>query len=166
MFYSSQIIYVVIQETAKISMIFLYIRVFTSRWFTNACYMAIVFILLNGAAYIFALAFQCRPVSALWDPLLKGKGQCLNLASLSVSGAVCSIVDDLVILILPIPEIMKLKMSKNKKWGLVLMFSIGSLSVSLSLLTPILLIPSQRMHYKWYQVEVPSEFWIQLGPNM
>jgi hypothetical protein len=125
MFYVSQIIYVAIQVFAKTSILLLYLRVFTPRWFKMACYVGIVFLALHGIAYILAVSFQCKPVESIWNPHIAGK--CINLTTIGVSGAIFSIVEDVVILILPIPEIIKLQMSTNKKWGLVLLFGIGSL---------------------------------------
>jgi hypothetical protein len=125
MFYASQILYVAIQVFAKTSILLLYLRVFTRRWFTIACELGIVFLALHGVAYILAVSFQCKPVESIWNPRVAGK--CINLTTIGVSGAIFSIVEDIVILILPIPQIIKLQMSKNKKWGLVLLFGIGSL---------------------------------------
>ena len=125
MFYASQIIYVAIQVFAKTSILLLYLRVFTRRWFTITCYLCIVFLALHGIAFILAVSFQCNPVDSIWNPRITGK--CLNLTAIGVAGAILSIVEDFVILVLPIPEILNLQMSKSKKWGLVLLFSIGSL---------------------------------------
>lgn len=125
MFYAGQILYIVVQVFAKTSILLLYLRVFTRRWFTIACNIGIVFMTLHGIAFILAVSFQCNPVESIWDPEVKGK--CIDLTAVGFSGAIFSIVEDIVILILPIPEIIKLQMSTNKKWGLVLLFSIGSL---------------------------------------
>ncbi len=106
-------------------MLLLYLRVFTRRWFTVTCNLCIVFLALHGIAFILAVSLQCKPVESIWNPEVKGK--CINLTAVGVAGAIFSIVEDLIILILPIPEIINLQMSKSKKWGLVLLFGIGSL---------------------------------------
>ncbi|PMD52449.1 uncharacterized protein K444DRAFT_636302 [Hyaloscypha bicolor E] len=124
MFYASQIIYVAVQVFAKTSILLLYLRVFTHCWFTIACNLCIVFLVLHGIAFTLAVSFQCKPVKSLWNPRVTGK--CINLTATGVAGAIISIVEDLVILILPIPEIINLQMNKSKKWGLVLLFGIGS----------------------------------------
>ena len=125
MFYASQLIYVAVQVFAKTSILLLYLRVFTRRWFTIACHLCIVFLALHGIAFILAVSFQCNPVESIWNPQITGK--CINLTAIGVVGAIFSIVEDFIILILPIPEILNLQMSKSKKWGLVLLFGIGSL---------------------------------------
>jgi hypothetical protein len=125
MFYVSQIIYVAVQVFAKTSILLLYLRVFTRHWFTMACKLCIVFLGLHGIAFALAVSFQCSPVESIWNPRVKGK--CIDLTAVGVIGAIFSIVEDFVILILPIPEIINLQMGKSKKWGLVLLFGIGSL---------------------------------------
>jgi hypothetical protein len=125
LFYASQILYVAIQALAKTSILLLYLRVFTKRWFTISCNLGIIFLALHAIAYALAVSFQCTPVNALWTPQAQGK--CMSLTTIGVSGAIFSIVEDVVILILPIPEIMNLQMSTTKKWALYLLFGIGSL---------------------------------------
>jgi hypothetical protein len=128
MFYASQIIYVAVQVFSKTSILLLYLRVFTRRWFTITCHLCIVFLALHGIAFILAVSFQCKPVDSIWNPRIT-TGKCLNLTAIGVAGAILSIVEDFVILILPISEIFNLQMSQSKKWGLVLLFGIGSLWV-------------------------------------
>ncbi|PMD31423.1 hypothetical protein L207DRAFT_536910 [Hyaloscypha variabilis F] len=125
MFYASQIIYVAVQVFSKTSILLLYLRVFTRRWFTITCHLCIVFLALHGIAFILAVSFQCKPVDSIWNPRIT-TGKCLNLTAIGVAGAILSIVEDFVILILPISEIFNLQMSQSKKWGLVLLFGIGS----------------------------------------
>lgn len=43
------------------------------------------------------------------------------------AGAVLSIVEDLVLVALPIPELKKLNLSRKKRIALILMFAMGSL---------------------------------------
>jgi len=127
LFYASQFLYIGVQVFAKVSILILYLRLFTRRWFTLTCKLGIIFIVLHGISFIFAVAFQCTPVHAIWDPYLQHSKKCLNLPAIGISGAIFSIVEDVVILLLPVPEILRLHMSTNKKWGLLVMFAIGSL---------------------------------------
>ncbi|PMD24487.1 hypothetical protein NA56DRAFT_566706, partial [Hyaloscypha hepaticicola] len=124
LFYVSQILYVAIQVFAKTSLLLLYLRVFTKRWFTITCNLGIVFLALHGIAYLLAVSFQCTPADALWNP--EEQGKCMSLTTIGVSGAFFSIFEDVIILLLPIPEIINLQMSTTKKWALCLLFGIGS----------------------------------------
>jgi hypothetical protein len=90
-----------------------------------ACKIGIVFLITHGSGYIMVIIFQCRPITSIWNKQLTGK--CVDLTAVGLSGAVFSIIEDLVILILPIPECKNIQMGKKKKWGLALMFAVGSL---------------------------------------
>ena len=165
MLYASEVIYVAVQVLAKTSILLLYLRVFTHRWFTIACNLCIVFLVLHGIAFTLVVSFQCKPVESFWNPRVTGK--CINLTATGVAGAIISIVEDLVILILPIPEIINLQMNKSKKWGLVLLFGIGSLWVSISnYLDRPLVNQAQCVSYERYQTKILYEFWKEFRSNL
>jgi hypothetical protein len=83
------------------------------------------FIASHGVAFVIVLIFQCQPISSIWDRTITGK--CVDLTAVGYSGAVFSIVEDLVILVLPISELNTLSFTMKKRISLMLMFSIGSL---------------------------------------
>lgn len=83
------------------------------------------FLLGHGLIYLGLLAFQCIPLSSIWDKNVTGK--CLNLKATGYSGAAFSIVEDFAILLMPIPELLKLQLNRRKKIALSFMFSLGSL---------------------------------------
>lgn len=76
-------------------------------------------------AFFFAVTFQCVPVRKIWDQTIPGK--CVDLVSIIYSGAVFSIFEDLVLILLPIPQLKILNMTVRKKIALAFMFSLGSL---------------------------------------
>ena len=55
------------------------------------------------------------------------EGRCLNLTTVGWAGGAFSIAEDVFLLVLPIPELWKLQMGRKKKFGLFLLFSLGSL---------------------------------------
>ena len=118
-------IYVFIQVSAKISLLLLYVRVFSRTRTALLSKLGIAFLAVHGALYFFLVVFQCTPVSAVWNKNISGK--CLNLTAIGFSGAAASIVEDFFILIIPIFDVIKLQLGKSKKWSLIIMFSIGSL---------------------------------------
>lgn len=125
LFYVIQMAYIMVQVFAKTSLLLLYHRIFTAPWFKMACKIGIAFLLTHGVAYIFVIIFQCKPIAFIWNKHLSGK--CVNLANVGLSGAIFSIVEDVAILLLPLPECKNLQIGKRKKWALGLMFSVGSL---------------------------------------
>ena len=54
-------------------------------------------------------------------------GKCINLTAIVYSGAAFSIVEDLVIMLLPISELKGLNLDLRKRIALVFMFALGSL---------------------------------------
>lgn len=125
MFYTIEIFYTWVKLIAKASIIFLYMRVFTARWFRWACYACLAYCCISLTIFTFIIAFQCTPVEVIWNRFITGK--CLDVNAIGYSGAVLSVVEDLVLIVLPIPELRKLQISGRKRIGVGLMFALASL---------------------------------------
>lgn len=80
------------------------------------------------APFILAPIFRCTPVDYAWNGW-KGdsKGTCLDYSSFTWAHNGINIVYDLVIILLPIPQVWKLQMDFKKKISLIVMFSLGLL---------------------------------------
>lgn len=65
------------------------------------------------------------PVRLNWDPT--AKGVCGNLDVLEKTAAIPWIVTDFAILVYPLPVIKDLQLTKKKRIGLYLIFSLGAL---------------------------------------
>ncbi|KAL2063910.1 hypothetical protein VTL71DRAFT_4404 [Oculimacula yallundae] len=124
LYYVAQMFYVLIQVSAKMSLLLLYIRVFPRTRTALLSKLGMGFLLLHGTVYLFLVIFQCTPIAFIWNKSISGK--CLNLNIIGYSGAAASIAEDFFILVLPIWEVKNLQLGKWKKWNLFLMFSIGS----------------------------------------
>lgn len=124
-FYSAQMLYILIQVTAKVSILTLFWRIFTARWFRIAVWVCVTFLVSHGLLFLLLVTLQCIPVSAVWDRAISAK--CLNITAIGWAGAIFSILEDIVILVLPIPEVLKLQLTLKKKIAVCLMFGIGSL---------------------------------------
>jgi hypothetical protein len=68
------------------------------------------------------LGFSCRPIQAFWG---EAEGKCINLVAFTYFTNITNLVTDLWIFALPIPIILKLQASKEKKIGLCFLFSLG-----------------------------------------
>ncbi|CCF43882.1 integral membrane protein [Colletotrichum higginsianum] len=123
-FYAQQLLYIFIQVFAKASIACFYSRVFTNKRFQLAIKCFLVFLFSHGLMFLLLLAFQCVPVRSIWDRSVNGR--CFDTAAISYGGAACSILEDFVLILMPLPELLKLKLSKRKKSALVFMFGIGS----------------------------------------
>ncbi|KAG7054311.1 integral membrane protein [Colletotrichum scovillei] len=125
LFYAVQQLYIMIQVFAKISILLFFSRIFPAKWFQLTVRYFIMFLLLHGLIFLLVIVFQCTPVSSVWDRSNPNR-TCLNVTAIGYAGAVFSIVEDLVILVLPIPELVKLQLNIRKKIALGFMFSLGS----------------------------------------
>ncbi|KAK9789107.1 putative Extracellular membrane protein CFEM domain-containing protein [Seiridium cardinale] len=132
MFYTVEIFYTWVKLIAKASVIFLYMRVFPARWFRLACYACLSYCCISLMIFTFVVAFQCTPVEAIWNRFVVGK--CLNVNAIGYSGAVLSVVEDLVLILLPIPELRKLQISGRKRVGVGLMFALASFAMITSMI--------------------------------
>jgi hypothetical protein len=108
----------------RIALLMFLLQIFPDRRFQLAVKILIAYTCLHTLAFFFAVIFQCSPVAFAWDKELRG--QCLNLTALTYAAAVLSGVLDCVTLILPLNELRKLKLSLDKKLGVIFMFIIGS----------------------------------------
>ncbi|WQF88438.1 Putative extracellular membrane protein, CFEM [Colletotrichum destructivum] len=123
-FYAQQLLYIFVQVFAKASISCFYSRVFTNKRFQLAIKCFLVFLFSHGLMFLLLLAFQCVPVRSIWDRSINGR--CFDTAAISYGGAACSILEDFILILMPLPELLKLKLSKRKKSALVFMFGIGS----------------------------------------
>ncbi|WYZ42299.1 hypothetical protein EsH8_V_001194 [Colletotrichum jinshuiense] len=92
----------------------------------------LTFLLVYGLVYFFIIVFQCLPVQAIWDRSINGR--CLDLLAISYTGATGAILQDVILVIMPIPELMKLQLSRKKRLSLVFIFGLGSFATLASIL--------------------------------
>jgi hypothetical protein len=130
-FYIGAIFYAAIQGFTKVSICLFYLRIFPQRWLRIATIFTIVWTTASCLAFIVGLAFQCHPVASFWDRSLKGT--CVNQLAIIYSGSGAVILQDLTLLILPIPCISSLEVKKGKKVSLFVMFSLGVFALVTSL---------------------------------
>lgn len=106
-----------------------YYRMFPPRPFRLCCIATMVFIGLSGFSCLMAQLLQCLPVRYNWDGWKKdgsfGTVTCLDINALITACAILAIVQDIIVLALPIPIILKLNASWRKRAGIIIMFSFG-----------------------------------------
>ncbi|KAI8961148.1 hypothetical protein F5Y11DRAFT_240518 [Daldinia sp. FL1419] len=103
-------------------------RIFAPHQHRSAFYwICHIIMVLNIIFYSIAILvenFSCFPHERIWDQLIPGR-QCLNVNAILIAGASINIVLDFMILMLPQKVIWGLQMSKSKKIGVSLVFTIG-----------------------------------------
>ena len=95
------------------------------RVFRYTVYGLCAFTIAWAIMVIFVIIFQCNPVSKAWNPLTPGT--CINSWLFFVIGSSMNCGTDIAILILPLPSVLRLQLSKWQKISLVGVFLLGSL---------------------------------------
>ncbi|RJE25273.1 integral membrane protein, partial [Aspergillus sclerotialis] len=109
--------------TAKASILFQYLRVFTTRGMRIACYCLIGFLTTYGTWTIVSAWLNCVPVAKFWDNSIEG--YCLSKAGLWFSNSGIHILTDIMIIIYPMPALKKLKLPTRQKIAVMALFSLG-----------------------------------------
>ncbi len=120
----SLLFYVISLALAKVSIIFLYMRVMTHGVQRIAVYVLLGVIVVCNVWAVISQLIQCIPIEANWNPNVQGT--CFGLV-LGKSSSILHIVTDFFIFVLPIPTLLTLKIHKKQKIGLLAVFSLGFL---------------------------------------
>ncbi|RYP55969.1 hypothetical protein DL770_010862 [Monosporascus sp. CRB-9-2] len=118
----------------KITILLDWLRLFVPRGQRNTIFWAShILIWLNAIFYVIGSLieiFRCTPHEKIWNPFFEG-GHCpIDIQAANVPSGAMNLVSDLVILALPQCAIWKLHMTRERKLGISLLFTIGILLVS------------------------------------
>ncbi|CAI6336798.1 unnamed protein product [Periconia digitata] len=137
--------------SAKCSLAMFYRRLNPNRIFQAFVWFTL-FVTFGAYTSIFSsLLFACKPIAASWDPLLLPTAICLNRGGIYIAQAVIGIVTDVMLLVLPIPTVLKLQMPNKQKIGLVGIFGVGSITIATSVVRLIILLPA---------LTTPDQTWV------
>jgi hypothetical protein len=110
----------------KLALLTVYIQLSPQKWFRIAAWFSIVVVALYTSVITLLMFFHCHPVRRAFDFKIQS-GYCLDAGVLYMATAVSNIITDVMLFVLPIPTILKLKMSRSHKIACILIFGIGSL---------------------------------------
>ncbi|KAL1850665.1 hypothetical protein Daus18300_012876 [Diaporthe australafricana] len=127
----AEIIYLTGVNAYKISLLFLYFRIFPIKSVRTWAYVFGGLSTCWNVAGVFAAAFQCTPRAKIWEPWIDG--YCINIFLVQLLVSVPSILCDVAILCLPLPHVLRLKTNMTQKIFLVFMFMLGSYVVFTSI---------------------------------
>lgn len=106
-----------------------YFRLFGSlRSFRLSAYAISLIIILWGSTVVLETIFICMPFSKNWD--MKQKGYCLHARELYIAIGAVNISTDILLMGLPVPYILCMRIDLRRKLGIIAMFSLGILYVS------------------------------------
>jgi hypothetical protein len=99
------------------------------------------FAVVSTSVTLFILStVPCIPIRASWDIEFDGDSNCIDSTKLFESNAAIGVATDLLILLVPIPMVAKLQVSRARKAGLMLMFIVGGLTTLTSMARLIVLL--------------------------
>jgi hypothetical protein len=107
-------------------MLLLYLRLFPNRPVRLAIWIWLAITTAWGIGSFFTQLFSCKPIKYYWTQWDgEHEGKCISHNSLLLAHAVINIVLDVVVIALPMPVLLKLQMSLEKRIGMCLMFAVG-----------------------------------------
>lgn len=120
-----EIFYVITNGLVKISILLLYLQLFPGKRFRLQCWMVFAFIVAHTVTFAFATIFQCSPVQYTFDKDIVGR--CINYNAVAWAHAGLNILQDLLLIALPLPELRGLRLTLKRKMGLVTLFGLWGL---------------------------------------
>ena len=118
--------YILAVVCPKIAAICLYLRIFVQKPYRRACYILMV-VLVTHASLAVVLTFAMRiPLKKPWNPKATNVC-CIDLIAWWRWSTLPSSITDLIMLVLPVPMILKLRLPNKDKIGLLLTFAAGGL---------------------------------------
>jgi len=127
LFVITEVVYLVLLGVTKLALLLFLVKIFPSRSFRIACWTIGALTTVITISFTIATILSCRPISYAWTrwqgPVTKGTCNNTNLQTYIAGGI--NVVQDFTILLLPLPEVYKLKVSFKKKIQLFFMFGVG-----------------------------------------
>lgn len=122
----ADMVYLVTLLGYKMSILILYLRLFAvNRTFRYITWSMMFFVCGYLMANLWTQIFGCSPRSKYWEP--GTPGHCINYTRAGLAYGSMNIISDLLILILPIPLVWQLKLSRREKVGISVIFMSGTM---------------------------------------
>ncbi|KAI1342702.1 hypothetical protein F5Y15DRAFT_312660 [Xylariaceae sp. FL0016] len=121
--------YVPSNMLSRVSVVVLYLRIFTDKWARAACWFVMAFLIANCLATIIAAQLECTPLAYTWDKSLPGGGTCFNQMLWYQLTNFPNIIGDVMIMLLPIRTVWGLKASLARKAGIATVCLTGSIGL-------------------------------------
>ena len=122
LFLTYQILYIAAVGLQKLSLLLFYLRVFVQPWIRRWCKAFMVLLALGEMAMAVHPPFICGFYSKSAVRM-----KCVDLHISAITLASWSVVTDIAVLMLPIPALMTLQVSRKRRIGLITVFLIGLL---------------------------------------
>ncbi|KAE8153033.1 hypothetical protein BDV25DRAFT_44857 [Aspergillus avenaceus] len=140
--FAASIIYVPALAFAKLALLVLYYKLLhaTHRLWVYTIYTVAGIITGYSIALDLALIFGCSPLEKSWN-LAITEGSCISQTGVYLATAVTNTVSDVVLILIPIPIILTLRLPFVQKLGVACVFGIGCLTIVTSIVRLATLMP-------------------------
>ncbi|PVH80315.1 hypothetical protein DL98DRAFT_202773 [Cadophora sp. DSE1049] len=132
MIYIAEVIYVIQLTVPKLSILVFYVNSIPDNGFRLAAFATMGFITLSTAIISTLTVVSCYPIPFFWDRDLKGR--CLDINGVVYGIGGLSIVQDLIIIALPIPILKGMRLPWKEKAIVLFMLAAGSSTMLISVL--------------------------------
>ena len=120
--------YVPSNMLSRLSIVLLYLRIFTNKTARFFCWVVFTFLILNCITTVIAAQLECLPLAYTWDKTIKG-GRCFNQMLWYKLTNFPNVIADVAIFLLPVQTIWTLKASTARRAGIALVCLTGSVFV-------------------------------------
>ncbi|KAF6825706.1 hypothetical protein CPLU01_10129 [Colletotrichum plurivorum] len=157
-------VFICANGATKASLFFAYLKISPLPWYRRSIIAGIVMVSTYTIVIASMLLFGCQPIRANWDPYVAADSR-LNSAMLYMAIATSNILSDVVLFLIPIPMILRLQMRPVVKVGAMVMFGVGTLTVTTSVVRMVYLQPLLRTQdVSW--VAAPANVWSFVEVNL
>lgn len=102
-----------------------YRKLSPERWWRWSVYGVLFLVAGYNLAIMLVILFGCAPFAKSWDHTML-EGTCVNRPAVYICTAGLGILSDLILLIMPLPMVLRSRIPRRQKAGLVVLFAIGS----------------------------------------
>ncbi|KAB8072608.1 hypothetical protein BDV29DRAFT_149085 [Aspergillus leporis] len=151
--YAITLIYVPMVFVVKLALLSVMLRIFApDRRKVIVIYVSLIVLLLYYIPALFIKIFFCKPISAYWYGTEHG-GSCIDQQKVIIADSAISIASDLWILILPVPMLWSLHMSRVKKLRVIGILSAGGLATGFSIWRLVIMVEeAQTTDTTWFWI--------------
>ncbi|RWA06756.1 hypothetical protein EKO27_g8352 [Xylaria grammica] len=129
---SGSVIYSPALLASKLSLLFLFYRIFPSKRYKWTLIVVGIFVISYSIVALLVNLLHCMPIERNWDNTIKG--YCFNLGVEPVLLAVFNVITDFVIFVLPLPYIWRLNTSFRAKLQLSSILALGSFVIVVAII--------------------------------
>ncbi|KAJ5204011.1 uncharacterized protein N7498_004890 [Penicillium cinerascens] len=158
-FYAFIHVYKALISLAKISVCLFLLRIFQTPIFRYITYTMIVVNTAIAISWILVDSFHCIPVHLAWTGWEhEESGKCINFITSTFVNGFVNIAVDVIMVMMPMWEVLKLTLSFRKKLGVAVMFGMGLVLTAVGIVRVIILSRNDSTENPTFEME-PLNYW-------